>query len=322
MPATSGHPESERILTLIQKTEAADNVVVLELRDPAGADLPAWTPGAHIDLQLEPGLVRQYSLCGDPAQRDVWQIAVLREPSGRGGSQYVHDKLEPGASVTVRGPRNHFELKPSPKYLFIAGGIGITPIMTMAAAAEDTGAEWKLVYGGRNHASMAFAQRLAERFGEKVELHPQDVAGLIDLPSLLAEPLSDTLVYCCGPAPLLDAVTAHCSQWGSGYLHLERFVAQEFGEPVVAGNFDVELAQTGTTVTVTPDKSILQAVTEAGAQVLSSCEVGTCGTCETAVLAGEVDHRDSLLTPEEQDANDTMMICVSRAACAKLVLDL
>jgi ferredoxin-NADP reductase len=322
MPAISGHPESERTLTLIQKTEAADSVVVLELRDPAGADLPAWTPGAHIDLQLEPGLVRQYSLCGDPAQRGVWQIAVLRESSGRGGSQYVHDKLEVGASVTVRGPRNHFELKPSPKYFFIAGGIGITPIMTMAAAAEEIGAEWKLVYGGRNHASMAFAQHLTERFGEKVELHPQDIAGLIDLPSLLAEPPSDTLVYCCGPAPLLDAVTAHCSQWGSGYLHLERFLAQEFGEPVVAGNFDVELAQTGTTVTVTPDKSILQAVTEAGAQVLSSCEVGTCGTCETAVLAGEVDHRDSLLSPEEQGANDTMMICVSRAACAKLVLDL
>ncbi|MCS4255726.1 ferredoxin-NADP reductase [Rhodococcus erythropolis] len=322
MPAISGHPESERILTLIQKTEAADSIVVLELRDPAGDDLPAWTPGAHIDLQLEPGLVRQYSLCGDPVQRDVWQIAVLREPAGRGGSQYVHDKLEVGASVTVRGPRNHFELKPSPKYLFIAGGIGITPIMTMAAAAEEAGAEWKLVYGGRNHDSMAFAQHLAERFGEKVELHPQDIAGLIDLPSLLAEPQPDTLVYCCGPAPLLDAVTAHCNQSGSGYLHLERFLAQEFGEPVVAGNFDVELAQTGTTVTVTPDKSILQAVTEAGAQVLSSCEVGTCGTCETAVLAGEVDHRDSLLTRDEQDANDTMMICVSRAACAKLVLDL
>ncbi|ULD45154.1 PDR/VanB family oxidoreductase [Rhodococcus qingshengii] len=322
MPATSGHPESERILTLVQKTEAADNVVVLELRDPAGADLPAWTPGAHIDLQLEPGLVRQYSLCGDPARRDVWQIAVLREPSGRGGSQYVHDKLEAGASVTVRGPRNHFELKPSPKYLFIAGGIGITPILTMVNAAEKTGAEWRLVYGGRNQNTMAFAEHLAERFGERVELHPQDVAGLIDLPSLLAEAQTDTLVYCCGPAPLLDAVTAHCSEWRNGALHLERFVAKQLEEPVVAGDFEVELAQTGTTVTVPPDKTILQAVTEAGAQVLSSCEVGTCGTCETAVLEGEVDHRDSLLTKEEQDANDTMMICVSRAACAKLVLDL
>lgn len=314
--------DTELVLSLSSKTEAADNVVVMQLRDPSGKDLPAWTPGAHIDLLLEPTLVRQYSLCGDPADASVWQIAVLREPSGRGGSQFVHDKLNEGDLVTVRGPRNHFELRPSPAYLFIAGGIGITPILTMVDAADRRGADWTLVYGGRNHGSMAFAQHLAERFGEKVVLHPQDVAGMIDLPGLLADPRPDTLVYCCGPAPLLDAVTDHCSGWSTGSLHIERFVAKELDDPVVAGNFEVELAHLGKTITVTPDQTILQAVTDAGAQVLSSCEAGTCGTCETAVIAGEVDHRDSLLTPEEQAANDTMMICVSRAACPKLVLDL
>ncbi|WP_032388699.1 PDR/VanB family oxidoreductase [Rhodococcoides fascians] len=321
MNATASN-ETDLSLTLASKTEAADNVVVLRLRDPSGRDLPTWTPGAHIDLVLESTIVRQYSLCGDPQDNSEWQIAVLREPLSRGGSQLIHDKLDEGDRVTVRGPRNHFELHPSPKYLFIAGGIGITPILTMVDAADKQGAEWKLVYGGRNHGSMAFAQHLADRFGEKVVLHPQDVAGMIDLPGLLAVPRSDTLVYCCGPAPLLDAVTDQCSRWKTGSLHIERFVAKEMDEPVISGDFEVELARTGKTITVTPEQTVLQAVTEAGVQVLSSCEAGTCGTCETPVIAGDVDHRDSLLTPEEQGANDTMMICVSRAACPKLVLDL
>jgi ferredoxin-NADP reductase len=292
------------------------------LRDPDGAELPAWTPGAHVDLLLTDDLVRQYSLCGDPAERTNWRIAVLREPDGRGGSAFVHDKLEPGAIVRVRGPRNHFTLEPAPRYLFLAGGVGITPILPMLAAAEAAGADWRLVYGGRSRATMAFAGELLATHGERVELRPQDEHGLLDLDALLAEAGEGTLVYCCGPAPLLDAVEARCASRPAGTLHVERFTPKDVGAPLRAGSFEVELAQTGATLTVPPDRSVLEVLEDAGVPVLSSCREGTCGTCETGVLAGTVDHRDSLLTDDERAADDTMFPCVSRAACPKLVLDL
>ena len=224
--------------------------------------------------------------------------------------------------LELRGPRNHFELEDSPNYLFIAGGIGITPIMAMAAQAERAGAHWTLVYGGRSRNSMAFVDQLSDLYPDHVVVHPQDEKGLIDLPSLLGTEVPDTLVYTCGPGVLLDAVTENCAGWSAGSLHLERFNAKPLDEPVLNTSFDVELSLSGKTITVNPGQSILDAVTSSGVQVLSSCNEGTCGTCETAVLAGTVDHRDSLLTKEEQDAHDTMMICVSRAACPRLVLEL
>jgi ferredoxin-NADP reductase len=308
-------------LRVDRRATGAEGVVVLDLRDPAGADLPEWQPGAHVDLRLPGGLTRQYSLCGDPADRSVWRIGVLREPESRGGSRHVHEELHEGAEVDVRGPRNHFPLVPAPRYLFIAGGIGITPILPMIAAADGAGARWELHYGGRSRRSMAFLESL-EQISGHLTLHPQDEVGLIDLDALLGTPQPDTLVYCCGPEPLLVAVEQRCADWPAGALHLERFAPKDVGEPVLTGAFEVELALTGRTLTVPPEKSILSVVEEAGVQVLSSCQEGTCGTCETAVLAGEVDHRDSLLTPDEQAANDTMFICVSRAACPKLVLEL
>ncbi|WP_188195232.1 PDR/VanB family oxidoreductase [Nonomuraea sp. SYSU D8015] len=314
--------EAERKVVVHARERAADGVVALELRDPAGAELPDWTPGAHIDLVLADGLVRQYSLCGDPADRTTWRIAVLREPDGRGGSAFVHDELHPGATILVRGPRNHFPLHPAPRYLFIAGGIGITPILPMIAAAAADGAEWRLVYGGRTAASMAFAHGLLAAHGDRVTLRPQDEHGLLDLDRLLAGEPPDALVYCCGPAPLLEAVEERCAGRPPGTLHVERFTPKDAGDPVRAESFEVELAATGLTLTVPPERSILDVVEEAGVQVLSSCREGTCGTCETGVLAGVVDHRDSLLTADEREANDTMFICVSRAACPKLVLDL
>lgn len=315
-------PETVLDLELTSKLTAAEGVSILELRDPSGASLPPWAPGAHIDLVLTPEITRQYSLCGDPADTEKWSIAVLREPVGRGGSQFVHDKLSQGDRITVRGPRNHFELEQSPRYVFIAGGIGITPILPMARAANAAGAEWTLVYGGRSRTSMAFADTLVDQYSNRVVIHPEDEYGLIDLAGLLGHSREDTLVYCCGPAPLLDAVIGHCSTWPRGALHIERFTARPLDEPTRAAGFEVELALTGITINVTPEQSILQVVTDAGVQVLSSCEEGTCGTCETAVLAGTVDHRDSLLTDEEKAANDTMMICVSRASCPRLTLDL
>jgi ferredoxin-NADP reductase len=319
----STHAESEFDVLVADRHVAADGVVALTLRHPDGGELPGWTPGAHVDLVLSDDLTRQYSLCGDPAERNAWQVAVLQEPDGRGGSAFVHDKLSTGTTVRVRGPRNHFPLEPATRYLFIAGGIGITPIVPMLGAATAAGADWQLVYGGRTAASMAFVEQLRATHGEeRVVLRPQDEHGLLDLDSLLGEPADGTLVYCCGPGPLLDAVEQRCASWPSGALHTERFTPKEQGEPVLSGSFEVELAQSGTTLTVPPDRSILEVLEDAGIQVLSSCQEGTCGTCETVVLAGEVDHRDSLLTDEEMAANDTMFICVSRAACPRLVLDL
>ncbi len=314
----------EEVLELVVHARgwAAQGVLLLDLRDPAGAGLPRWTPGAHIDLLLPGDVVRQYSLCGDPAERALWRIAVLREPAGRGGSALVHDRLVPGTAVTVRGPRNHFPLQPAARYLFIAGGIGITPLLPMIAAADAAGAQWSLLYGGRTAASMAFARELGATHGDRVTLCPQDEHGLLDLESALAEATPDTLVYCCGPAPLLDAVERRCAGRPPGTLRVERFTPKDAGDPVLTGSFEIELAVSGLTRTVPPDRSILDVLEEAGVQVLTSCREGTCGTCETGVLAGAVDHRDSLLTPEEKEEGDTMLICVSRAACPKLVLDL
>jgi ferredoxin len=193
----------------------------------------------------------------------------------------------------------------------------------MIRQAEADGVAWELHYGGRSRRSMAFLESLEELTGNRITLHPQDEVGLIDLDRILGSPRPGTMVYCCGPEPLLVAVERHCAAaWPEGSLHLERFAPKDVGEPVLTGAFEVELAASGLALTVPPEKSVLQVVEEAGIAVLSSCQEGTCGTCETSVLDGVVDHRDSLLTPEEQAANDTMFICVSRAACPKLVLEL
>jgi ferredoxin-NADP reductase len=320
---TTSTSEPELDAVVADRRIAADGVVVLTLREAAGGPLPPWEPGAHVDLLL-PGngdgpLVRQYSLCGDPTDRHAWQLGVLREPDGRGGSAHVHDALHPGSPVRVRGPRNHFPLLPARRYLFVAGGIGITPIRTMVAAAQAAGAEWELVYGGRTRTSMAFLDELP---AARVSIRPQDETGLLDLEGLLGVPRADTLVYCCGPEALLAAVEERCASWPAGSLRVERFTPKPVDDPVLAGSFEVELERSGLALTIPPGRSILDVVEEAGVSVLSSCSEGTCGTCETAVLAGEPDHRDSVLTDEEQAANDCMMICVSRSRCPRLVLDL
>ncbi|MFF7071026.1 PDR/VanB family oxidoreductase [Streptomyces pseudovenezuelae] len=307
----------EAELVVDRRDSAADGVLALTLRHPLGEQLPAWEPGAHIDVVLGPGLERQYSLCGDPSDRTSWRIAVLREPAGRGGSAHVHEQLGQGGKVRVRGPRNHFALRPAPRYRFIAGGIGITPILPMLAAAQAAGAEWTLLYGGRTRDSMAFTEELS-RYGDRVTVAPQDESGLLDLASVLDGVPEGTLVYCCGPGPLLDAVQERCP---AGVLHVERFAPKEQPEGENT-QFEVELAQTGTTVTVAPDVSVLDAVRATGVEVLFSCTEGTCGTCETDVLDGTPDHRDSVLTDEEREAGETMMICVSRCRGKKLVLDL
>ncbi|GAB3347709.1 PDR/VanB family oxidoreductase [Amycolatopsis echigonensis] len=300
----------------------AENVVGLRLRHPDNAPLPEWTPGAHIDLVLDDDLVRQYSLVGPVSDAFEWRIGVLIEADGRGGSQHVFENLHPGTPVRARGPRNHFELAPAEEYRFIAGGIGITPLTGMLAEADRAGKPWTLTYGGRTAASMAFAQELRDRYGDRVTLVPQDEQGLIDLASLIGEPAEKTLIYCCGPAPLLEAVEAAAANWPRDSLRFERFTPAEPADSGSDEAFEVELALSDLVLTVPPGKSILDTVAEAGIDVLSSCAEGMCGTCETPLLAGEADHRDSVLTPEEKDENGSMMICVSRSKGARLVLEL
>ncbi|MFJ8825068.1 PDR/VanB family oxidoreductase [Streptomyces sp. NPDC102467] len=296
-------------LVVAERRQEAVGVVSLILRRPDGAPLPGWEPGAHVDLLLSEGGERQYSLCGGDERS--WRIAVLREPGGRGGSAHVHDALRLGSSVSVRGPRNHFRLEPAPAYRFVAGGIGITPIVPMLAAAT----EWSLFYGGRSRGSMAFAEELTAR-------HPADrlhlCEGPLDLASQLAGLRPGELVYACGPESLLTAVEALVPPEA---LRTERFT------PTVTDTggdtpFEVELARSGRTVTVPADRTILATLRDAGIEVLYSCTEGTCGTCETDVLAGEVEHRDSVLSPRERACNDTLMVCVSRAKGARITLDL
>ncbi|GAA1521517.1 PDR/VanB family oxidoreductase [Sphaerisporangium rubeum] len=314
--------EPEYDLKVTATTPIAAGVRLLTLARPSGDPLPAWTPGAHLDLLLTPGLVRQYSLCGDPHDPSAYQVAVLRETSGRGGSAHVHDHLAEGDTIRARGPRNHFPLVSSPRYLFVAGGIGITPILPMITEASARGADWRLLYGGRTRTSMAFADRLTRDHPDQVELYPEDETGLLDLHTLLAVPHPDTLVYCCGPEPLLAATEQQCATWPQGTLRVERFVPKPENPTAPRTAFEVELTLTGKTLTVPADRSILQVVEEAGVPILSSCREGTCGTCETTVLDGTPDHRDSLLTEDERAAGDVMFICVSRATSPRLVLEL
>ncbi|AYL40533.1 cytochrome (plasmid) [Streptomyces fungicidicus] len=312
-------------LEVTERTEASDGVVALTLSHPDGGELPPWKAGAHIDVHVPGGdgevRVRQYSLCSDPEDRTSYRVGVLREQDGRGGSAAVHDTLTAGSRVTVSWPRNNFRLLPSPRYLFIAGGIGVTPVLPMIREAERAGAEWELVYGGRTQTSMAFRDELVVH-GGRVTVVPQDELGLIDLPGLLGEVREGTLVYACGPEPLLRAVEENTAHWPKNSLRLERFAPKPVVRTVPDTPFEVEFAGSGTVVEVGADETILEAAEKAGLPVVSSCKTGTCGTCETPIVSGRADHRDSILTPSEQEADRTMLICVSRAAagCPRLVL--
>ena len=308
-------------LRVTSKDVQADGVLTLELAAPSGGRLRDWTPGSHIDLVLPNGLTRQYSLCGDRWDPFTYRVGVLLELQSRGGSSYVHDSLAVGDLVGVGGPRNNFPLVPSEHYLFVAGGIGITPILPMVAQAEMLGADWRLLYGGRRRGSMAFLADL-ERYGDRVLIRPEDEHGLLDLTGFLGAPRPGVRIYSCGPGPLLAAVERVCADWPPYTLRTERFVAEEGGAPARTAPFDVELVRTGTTVTVPPYKTVLEALNEIGVEVLSSCRRGVCGTCETTVLAGRPDHRDALLDDDEREVNDCMYVCVSRSRDERLVLDL
>ncbi len=314
----------ERDLDIAARTPLADGVVAFDLVAPNGRDLPAWTPGSHIDVRVAPDTERQYSLCGDPEDRSRWRVAVLREDAGRGGSVTAHEHLAVGDRVRVRGPRNHFGFEPDPAHppVFVAAGIGITPIRPMVEAAARAGLDWHLHYAGRSRRTMAFAAELAALDPDRVSLYAADEGSRLDLPSVVAELPDTAALYACGPLRLMEELDALTQGWPDGRVHSEHFVAREFGEPVWTEPFDVELALRGETVTVPPERSILDVLDDAGVLIASSCRRGTCGSCETPVIEGEVEHRDSVLTPAEQADSLTMMVCVSRAAGPRLVLDL
>jgi ferredoxin-NADP reductase len=308
-------------LIVTAKTRAADEVVALTLAHPDGRRLPDWTPGSHVDVVLPSGVNRQYSLCGDRWDAQSYRIAVLHEAEGRGGSAYIHEELTEGTMLALGGPRNNFRLVPSEKYVFVAGGIGITPMLPMIQQAEMLGADWKLLYLGRARSTMAFLDELAE-YGDHVVVLPKDESGPSQLEELIGGPSADTKVYVCGPQRLLAAVERHCAAWPAGLLRLEHFAAKAQGAPARDVPFEVELARAGLSVTVSPDVSILDALQNAGVNVLTSCREGTCGTCEVPVLAGVPDHRDSILNDADRASGNCMFPCVSRSCSDRLVLDL
>ncbi|WP_425825892.1 PDR/VanB family oxidoreductase [Streptomyces fractus] len=315
-------PTQHRLTVTVKETRSeAAGVRSLVLAAREGGTLPAWTPGAHIDVVLSRDLVRQYSLSSAPEEAG-WRIAVLREPEGRGGSAYLHDRVEAGDTLLVSAPRNTFALDlDTPRLVFVAGGIGITPILPMLAAAEQAGADWRLLYLGRSAESMAFTGELA-RYGDRVRLHRDDVSGVADLAAELdGMGAARSHVYACGPAGLLAAVQEYADAHPRSQLTLERFAAAPEGHVRDDDRpFTVETAD-GQEIEVGAGQSIVDALTGAGVRTLTSCREGVCGTCETPVLGGTPDHRDQLLSEEERAAGDVMMICVSRCQGDRLVLD-
>ena len=281
-------------------------------------ELPSWKPGAHVEVKL-PGYTRHYSLCGKTGDRSTYRLGILREAAGHGGSAYIHDNLHVGTELIVGPPKNQFALMPAPEYLFIAGGIGITPILPMIDQVEQEGRRWRLVYGGRTRSSMAFLDEVAGH-GHKVTIAPQDEAGLLDLASVLRAPC-DAKIYCCGPAPLLEAVESASAHWPEGSLVVERFGARA-GNPDADHAFDVDCIESGITVHVAEDQSMLDALSDAGIDTNYDCRGGTCGSCELDLLEGLADHRDVIQSAAEREEGALIFPCVSRALGARLVVDI
>ncbi|MGZ5379282.1 MAG: PDR/VanB family oxidoreductase [Mycobacterium sp.] len=321
-------PDNTIALTVTDRDVVAhdQDVIALTMVATDGGRLPRWHPGAHIDVHLPSGLLRQYSLCGDPDDAESYRIAVRRIPDGGGGSVEVHD-LSVGLTVTTHGPRNAFPLtvpgygSPARRFRFIAGGIGITPILPMLGLAERLGVDWSMLYAGRSRDSLPFVDEVAQ-FWDRVWIRTDDVGGLPTAAELLGDCPDGTAVYACGPAPMLTAIRSALSGRDDVELHFERFAAP----PVVDGKeFSVTVASTGDTIRVGADETLLSALSRAGVHAPYSCQQGFCGTCRTRVVGvteGTVDHRDTLLTDPEHE-NKMMLICVSRATeGSRLTLDL
>ena len=318
--------QSHITLRVGRRAEIAVNALLLELESASGEVLPEWPPGAHLDIRLPSGRTRQYSLCGAREDRSTYVVVVLREPHGRGGSEEIYRELGVGTEFISSTPRDHFRLVDASEYVLIAGGIGITPIKAMVDELRARGARWRLHYGGRSREHMAFVDELVDLGGDNVSIVPQDVDGLLDVRAIIGNLSPEAAIYCCGPAPLLDAVLTACAEAGaSERLHFERFVPPTDGAEFVTDGdtaFEVELRSSGVTLQVPADKTLLEVVQSVLPDVPFSCTEGYCGSCESVVLDGEPDHRGSLMTPEEHDEEGTMLICVGRSKSHRLVLDL
>lgn len=309
------------------RLEARD-VISVELQPAcAGDKLPAFEPGAHIDLHLADGLVRSYSLLNS-ANEHRYVIGVLHARGSRGGSRYVHEQLRLGAELQISTPRNHFRLlEDAARTVLIAGGIGVTPLLAMLRRLVELGKPVEFIHCARSRADAAFLQEIESIAAHhpQVDLrrHFDDVqGGPPDLRKLLAGKPADTHFYGCGPAPMLAAFEAACAELGHEHVHLERFAPVEQAPSTATNTCTVELRRSGRSVQVAPDVSILDAVLACGVDAEHSCREGMCGACETKVISGDVEHRDSILTKQEQVANKSMMICVSRCRSGTLVLDL
>ncbi|MDR1969480.1 MAG: PDR/VanB family oxidoreductase [Burkholderiaceae bacterium] len=307
----------------------ADGIISIELRPATAAvDFPAFEAGAHIDLHLPDGLVRSYSLCNPQTDRQRYVVGVLKDRKSRGGSRYLHEQLRVGTTLPISAPRNHFRLDESaPRSVLVAGGIGVTPVWCMAQRLTALKRPVELVYCARSRKETAFREPI-EALGQTGALalawHFDDErGGPPDLGALLAGRGKDSHYYCCGPAPMLDAFETACQRLNLPHVHIERFAAAPAPmQAMPQESFIVECARSGKTIEVPPGKSILDSLLDAGLQPEHSCQDGVCGACETRILSGQAEHRDSILTAQEQAANKTMMICVSGCKRGPLVLDI
>ncbi len=319
--ATHGTAGADRLTLRLRRISwESPGVLSLDFADPHDRELPPFGPGAHVDLHLPDGSIRQYSLCGDPADRTIYRVGVREVENGR-VSRIIHRELRPGALIPVSVPRNNFPLIASPRYLFVAGGIGITPMLPMMREASRTGAHWTLLFCTRRVEEAAFLDE-ARTLGGEVFLHASETGTRLDVAAHLSEPQRDTVLYCCGPERLMTAVEQATQAWPEGTVRFEWFTPRSRPEGGTTGSFELVCAQSGVTLAVPSDKSLLEVLTDAGIDVPRSCEQGICGTCECRVLEGEVDHRDSILSPRERADHQVMMPCVSRAKGARLVLDI
>lgn len=307
---------------MARRVQIAEDTFLFELRAADGAPLPPFTAGAHLGLHVPRGMLRKYSLCNDPAERDRYEIAVKREAEGHGGSCSLVDETHLGDAITATTPHNSFDLVDGPgPFVFIAGGIGITPIMSMMRALNADGRRYKLYYLTRSRDHTAFAPELeGGEFRGNVVLHHDhgDPQSSYDLWPVLEKPTS-AHVYCCGPRPLLEAVRDMTGHWSKAAIHFESFIDAGAAARPNDKPFTVRLARSGERVAVAPGVSILEAMREHGHDAPSSCESGTCGTCRTTLLEGEADHRDLVLMDDEKDTQ--IMICVSRARTPEIAID-
>ena len=313
-------------MRVAQKRIEADGIVSFELVGVDDAPLPAFEAGAHIDVQVPGGPVRQYSLCNAPSERHRYQIAVLRDTASRGGSTGMHDAVQEGSLIEIGGPRNHFALaQGQASHLLIAGGIGLTPLLCMAEHLHAVGGDFEMHYCARARERAAFVERIQQSpWADRARFHFDDQGGRVDFDALLASPRPDQHLYVCGPQGFMDTVLerARAAGWAASQLHYEYFAAAAPVREADGDSFDVRIASTGQVVAVPSGSSVTQALYEAGIEVPVSCEQGICGTCLTRVLEGEPDHCDLYLSPEEQARNDVFLPCCSRAKSRVLVLDL